>query len=65
MTEHPPNRTCDCPDCQKYWADDLPPQKPGQARMLTVCEGSGYTSAEIGHWFSPDAVREMLERARL
>lgn len=34
----------------------LPPNRQGQQRMMTITGNA----PEVGHWFSPEAVREML-----
>lgn len=38
---------------------NLAPERPGQPRMMTVADG-----IEAGHWYSPEAVREMVEEKR-
>lgn len=38
---------------------NLAPERPGQPRMMTVDDG-----IEAGHWYSPEAVREMVEAER-
>ncbi|HET8693564.1 MAG TPA: hypothetical protein VFM33_02740 [Aquabacterium sp.] len=42
--------------------DALPllPQKPGQARFMTFATTSFHSSKNAGHWYSPDAVREIV-----
>ena len=38
----------------------LPEQRPGQARTMTLIVTD---PAECGHWYSPDAVRELMSQA--
>ena len=39
----------------------LPPQRAGQARMMTIIDAAEET--ETGHWFSPDGVQERIDAA--
>lgn len=41
----------------------LPPQHPGQARTMLICETESTISAEVGHWYSPDKVEELIARS--
>lgn len=43
---------------------ELPPQHPGQARTMLICETKKTVSAEIGHWYSPEKVAELLAEER-
>ena len=43
---------------------ELPPQREGQARTMTICDGPGSLPAETGHWYSPDAVRALIKKER-
>ena len=38
---------------------NLAPERPGQPRMMTVTDG-----IEAGHWYSPEAVLDMLKAER-
>ena len=38
----------------------LPEQKQGQAKTMLICAGPDTTESEVGHWYSPDAVREIV-----
>ena len=44
----------------------LAPEREGQARMILICAGNpdGDIEEELGHWYSPTAVREMLAAER-
>jgi hypothetical protein len=44
---------------EKY---ELPAQRDGQALTMFICEGQETVTAEIGHWYSPDAVAELLAK---
>ena len=43
---------------------ELPPQAPGQALTMLICERPDTVPAEVGHWFSPAKVTKLLEEAR-
>ena len=43
---------------------ELPPQHPGQARTMLVCETDWTESTEVGHWYSPEKVTELLSEER-
>lgn len=47
-------------DAAKVEADALLPQKEGQAKTMTICAGPDTTPQEVGHWYSPNMVREIL-----
>ncbi len=55
------DETCEALTAQAEQAQSLPEQKPGQARKLLITTED---PLESGHWFSPDAVREMTDAAR-
>jgi hypothetical protein len=47
----------------------LPPQLDGQAKFMTISESEigrdiEISRSEVGHWYSPEAVRELLAAER-
>lgn len=40
-----------------------PEQHPGQSKTMLVCDGENTVPAECGHWYSPNAVREIVNAA--
>ena len=43
---------------------ELPPQHQGQAKTMLICEGPRKVPAEIGYWFSPEVVAELIAAER-
>lgn len=41
----------------------LLPQKLNQAKYMLICEGTDPEPQECGHWYSPDAVEELIQAA--
>lgn len=39
---------------------ELPPQYPKQAKTMLICDGEDVSPAEVGHWFSPEYIAELL-----
>jgi hypothetical protein len=43
---------------------ELPPQHPGQAMTMLICDGPDKVPAEVGHWYSPEKVAKLIAAER-
>ena len=44
--------------------NELLPETDGQSDVMTIADGPGTITVECGHWYSPAAVKRMIELAR-